>query len=99
MPAQQSASDPLLNPIAPVTGQIVTAIGTVIAGYLFLMPRFKRLARRQSEGAPMEGSLRTLYYIPQCLNALLCIGVVLLLITALIGALDAQHLLPFTLDT
>jgi hypothetical protein len=98
MPAHESTSDVALNQIASVVSPLIGAIGTAVAGYLTLMPRFKRFARRKSEGATVEASLRALYYFPQWLNSLLCMAVVFLMIAALVGALDAQHLLPYRLD-
>jgi len=73
--------------IAPLLGNIVVAVGGAVTAWSTLSTRFQRVQRFDTDTGGGEMSFRIFYLVPQYLNALLFIALILIASIATLGGL------------
>lgn len=76
--------------IAPLFGNVLVAIGGVVTAWSTLSTRFQRVQRFDTDTAGGENSFRLFYVLPQYLNALLFVALIVIASIASIGGLMAS---------
>jgi len=83
----ENATDAAAPAIAPLLGSIVVAIGGAVTAWNTLSTRFRRVHRFDTDTAGGETSFRVFYLVPQYLNALLFIALIVIASIATVGGL------------
>ncbi len=73
--------------LTPLIGSLLVAVGGVITAWATLSARFQRVQRLDTETQGAEKSFRFLYVMPQILNGLVFLALVLIAIMAVVGGL------------